>query len=247
MNAYGPTIRPESSLRIALGPGAPRAALSLLSDGDMGFGDDQNRERRAAWLARQGLNPLGAASVALVHSRRGAEAPTPDACRGLEADGLVAPRPRFPGATEGLVITVADCMPIYLWDQDSGAFGLLHSGWAGTGILAEAVALMEARYATRPARLVAAFGPCIGACCYTVDEERARAYEREFGSAAVTRLEGRPRLDLVAANRGLAERLGIGTLIEAGRCTACDGSFGSFRREGAGRFTRMAATIGYPT
>lgn len=234
------------TLFLDLGRGAPKAALSLLAAGDMGFGDDHNRERRAAWLARAGLDPLRAASVDLVHSRRVAEAIRPDYCRGLEADGIVAPAPRGPTDTAALVITVADCMPVYLWDPDSGAFGLLHSGWTGTGILAEAVALMAERYGSRPARLSVAFGPCIGSCCYVVDEDRARAYEREFGPSAVVRSEGRPRLDLVAANRGIAERLGLGAPIVSGACTACGGRFGSFRRQGAGRFTRMAAAIGYP-
>jgi hypothetical protein len=29
-------------------------------------------------------------------------------------------------------------------------------------------------------------------------------------------------------------------------CTSCDQRFGSFRREGQGRFTRMAAAFGHP-
>jgi copper oxidase (laccase) domain-containing protein len=137
-------------------------------------------------------------------------------------------------------------MPIFVYDPDSGAYGLLHSGWKGTGILAEAIGLMGRLYGSRPGNLSVTFGPCIGSCCYVVDEERARAFESEFGSAAVDRPDGRPRLNLVEANRALADALGVVDPAIAGSCTCCDGRFGSFRRQGPSSFTRMAVAIGYP-
>lgn len=241
------------------GAGAPKAAMSLAAAGDMGFGDDGNRSRRDGWLRTQGFDPRRSAAVDLVHSRIVMEANTlrdvygPDGIR-READGLVtAGRPgAAPSAfsdearVDSLVITVADCMPIFLYDQGTGAYGLLHSGWKGTGILAEAVSLMRRRYGTRPADLAVAFGPRIGACCYVVDEARAALFSAEFGAAAVVRTDGKPRLDLVAANTALAEDLGLGSVRLVEGCTSCDHGFGSFRRQGAGRFTRMAAAIGYP-
>ena len=248
MNALCPDR--ASVLRIPLpGAGAPAAVMSLACAGDMGFGDDGNRSRRSAWLRESGFDPERAASVDLVHSRVVAEAATPAAARGREADGMVAPRFRASdeGATACLVITVADCMPIFLFDAGTGAFGLLHSGWKGTGILAEAVSAMGRLFGTAPRDVSAAFGPRIGACCYVVDEARARAYADEFGSGAVVRDDGSPRLDLVAANLGIADRLGLGSVSVVEGCTSCDGRFGSYRRQGAARFTRMAAAVGYGT
>jgi copper oxidase (laccase) domain-containing protein len=137
-------------------------------------------------------------------------------------------------------------MPIFMFDPDSGAFGVLHSGWKGTGILAEACRVMAAEYGSRTSRLSVAFGPRVGTCCYPVDEERATVYSNEFGSAAVVRLQGTPRLDLVAANLALAETLGITSITVADACTCCDTNLGSYRREGPPGFTRMAAAIGYP-
>jgi copper oxidase (laccase) domain-containing protein len=164
-----------------------------------------------------------------------------------EADGLVSPGRVAGGAPVGcLVITVADCMPIFLFDSGTGAFGLLHSGWKGTGILAEAVRVMGRLYGTKPADVSAVLGPRIGACCYVVDEARAAEFSGEFGAAAVVRADGRPRLDLVAANLAIADALGLGAVDVMDGCTSCDARFGSFRRQGAGRFTRMAAAIGYP-
>lgn len=233
-----------TTLQIPLaGTGAPQAFLSLLAAGDMGFGDDENYGKRAAWLGSLGFDPQLAMSPDLVHSRTVIEAASPSAVRCVEADGMVAP----PGTPVGasLVITVADCMPIFIYDSGSGAFGLLHSGWKGTGILASALRLMADSHGTMARDVSVSFGPHIGACCYRVDEARAAAFADEFGSAAVNRDNGWPSLDLVAANIGLAESLGIGSVHVVDGCTFCDDSFGSFRRQGAGHFTRMAAALGY--
>lgn len=247
------------------GADAPKAVMSLAAAGDMGFGDDGNRGRRNQWLRTSGFNPDHAAAIDLVHSRIVIEANslgdvfTPSGIR-READGLVTAgrlsatrcqsttrRPTPDGTRfDSLVITVADCMPIFLYDQGSGAYGLLHSGWKGTGILSEAVSLMRRLYGTRPVDLAVALGPRIGTCCYVVDETRAAVFSGEFGATAVVRTDGRPRLDLVAANLALADTLGIGTVQLLDGCTSCDHRFGSFRRQGAGRFTRMAVAIGYP-
>lgn len=241
------------------GTNAPMAVMSLAAAGDMGFGDDGNRGRRNQWLRTAGIDPEHSAAIDLVHSRVVIEtnclqdAFTHHGVR-RQADGMVtlghlsAARHLNPDCTrvDSLVITVADCMPIFLYDQGSGAYGLLHSGWKGTGILSEAVSSMQRLYGTRPAELAVAFGPRIGTCCYVVDEARATAFSGEFGAAAVVRAGGKPRLDLVAANLALAESLGIGSVQLLEGCTSCDHRFGSFRRQGAGRFTRMAAAIGYP-
>lgn len=248
------------SMTVSLpGADAPKAVMSLAAAGDMGFGDDGNRSRRNGWLCTEGFDPDHSAAIDLVHSRIVIEANrtrdvfTPGGIR-READGMVTAGRMcaVPGPTpeearvDSLVITVADCMPIFMYDQGSGAYGLLHSGWKGTGILSEAVSMMQRLYGTRPADLAVAFGPRIGACCYVVDESRAAIFSGEFGTAAVVRAEGKPRLDLVAANMALADSLGIGSVQLLDGCTSCDPSFGSFRRQGAGRFTRMAAAIGYP-
>jgi polyphenol oxidase len=105
---------------------------------------------------------------------------------------------------------------------------------------------MIARFGSRPQDISVCLGPCIGACCYTVDEERARGFAREFGADSVVWDGGRPRLDLVEANREIARRLGIASVVSMDTCTACDPRFGSYRREGHGAFTRMAAVMGHP-
>ncbi|MDR1319515.1 MAG: polyphenol oxidase family protein [Treponema sp.] len=172
---------------------------------------------------------------------------------GVPADGMLS-------ADRGIVlsVTAADCLPVFLYDTESGAFGLLHSGWRGTGIVLRALRLMAEQWRTRPEALAVVLGPCIGPCCYRVDEERAAAFEKEFGAGAVRRekAEGgkveagkaengtRCCLDLKAANIALLEGAGVRNLAVCEDCTFTDERLGSFRREGR-RYTHMAALAGY--
>ncbi|PKL07781.1 MAG: hypothetical protein CVV51_12340, partial [Spirochaetae bacterium HGW-Spirochaetae-7] len=160
--------RPTAMAIPLAGARAPKAFLSLLAAGDMGFGDDVNGQRRMDWLRSVGFDPARAISPDLVHSRVVLEASSPEDASGREADGLVSSGdPETRGGC--LVMTVADCMPIFIHDSVSGAYGLLHSGWKGTGILRKAILLMASRFGTRGRDVSAVFGPRIGPCCYVVD------------------------------------------------------------------------------
>jgi hypothetical protein len=136
-------------------------------------------------------------------------------------------------------VVTADCVPVLL--AAGGAVAAVHAGWRGLagGVIARAVeALAEA---TGGAATVAAIGPCIGACCYEVDEPVLAALERRFGAAlpgalAPTRA-GHALLDLPSLARAALVAAGlapdsIGAL--AGACTRCDAErFHSYRRDGA--------------
>jgi len=138
-----------------------------------------------------------------------------------------------------LGITVADCLPILLWDPRNQVRGLLHSGWKGTGILAEGVALMGKTCGTNPKDLYLLFGPCIRSCCYRVDAERGEWLLRQFGKGASEYRDGAYYADLVRANRNIAEGLGIRSIEVVDGCTCCDTRFHSYRREGPSSFQRM--------
>ena len=173
----------------------------------------------------------------------------PDGAEGRDGFVFFPPRPAseaLRGETEAgplpvPTVTVADCMPIWLWDAVSGAVGLLHSGWKGTGILEHAIGAMVLVGKTSPDSLSVILGPSIGVCCYEVPESRAAYFETEFGSECVDRSGMRPRLDIRAANLSIARRLGVGALLSVDACTSCDPILGSYRREGPESFTRMVA------
>jgi len=206
--------------------------------------------RRSAFFSHLGLDPASVRGTELYHTRR-------VLLESGDASRLAGPVPSGAGAElppegshDGILlcdaakaacITVADCMPIWLLDGHSGSFGVLHSGWKGTGILAVALRSLAGEFGSPPEAISVILGPAIGACCYAVPRERAEAFAREFGDGAVREEGGRTMLDLRAANVALARSLGIGALLSVEACTSCDPRLGSFRREGAQAFTRMAA------
>jgi YfiH family protein len=158
-----------------------------------------------------------------------------------------------------LSVTVADCLPVYLYDTESGGFGMLHSGWKGTGIVMTALRLMAEHWSTQAQRVAAVLGPCIRSCCYQVDAERAQAFEAEFGGSGGTYPLGPVvrqvpdadtdrslwYIDLQAANARLLAQAGVRNIAVCGDCTFTDERLGSFRREGPSSYTLMAALVGY--
>jgi polyphenol oxidase len=222
----------------------PIALLSFASLGDMKFGDPRCAANRERFLHGAGIDPSNVRGLELVHSRTVLflsqdDDPALLARREGGADGLLL---RNPGLAAS--VTVADCMPIWILDRESGAFGVLHSGWRGTGIIATAIRLIAERFGSEPSSIAVILGPAIGPCCYEVSEERKASFSAEFGEGCVVRRGGADFLDLRSANISLAERNGIGNLLSIEACTSCDKRLGSYRREGSARFTRMLAVCG---
>ena len=66
------------------------------------------------------------------------------------------------------VVTVADCLPIYLYHQATGCRGVVHSGWKGTvhKIGEKTVSMMEEKMGCRRKDILAVIGPSICQDCY---------------------------------------------------------------------------------
>jgi YfiH family protein len=225
-------------------PGAPaglQAGISLRAAGDLRL-ESPGREPFFRSLGSPGLSPERVYACRQVHSRRvlALRGQPPVQVAGLEADGLAT---AF--AELLLSVTVADCLPIFVYDRGGRAFALVHSGWQGTGIAAEAVRVLGREFGAQPGSLVAVLGPGIGACCYAVEAGRAAVFRRQYGEQAVREHGGRAFLDLRAANSRLLAEAGVEEqhVHAAAECTACTEELSSFRRDGPA-FGRMAAFIG---
>jgi polyphenol oxidase len=108
----------------------------------------------------------------------------------------------------GLLVLVADCVPVALADSDRVA--MLHCGWRGL-----ASGIVERALETFDAPAAAAIGPGIGGCCYEVGPEVIEAFADLEG---VT--EGR-MLDLKAVVRRKLDAAGVEQVEDVGLCTSC--------------------------
>jgi YfiH family protein len=150
--------------------------ISSRNAGNMVYSEGLNSPPRERFYRSLGLEPERVYACTQIHSRRVLAVDRLSPNRGPEADGLISR-----DSSVVLSVTVADCMPVYLYDTGSGGFGLIHSGWRGTGVVLVALDLMASHWNTRPEEVAAVLGPAIRGCCYRVDEERARSFEAEFG------------------------------------------------------------------
>jgi polyphenol oxidase len=136
-------------------------------------------------------------------------------------DGLITNEPGC-----GLTMNFADCAPIFIYDPATQAIGLGHAGWQGAvkDLPGALVRAMQAAFGSDPAALLAAIGPCIGACCYEVGEAVITAVRESYAepdTLLVANSGPRPHFDLVAANRRNLQAAGVRQVETSGLCTAC--------------------------
>lgn len=162
-----------------------------------------------------------------------------------DTDALITNEANVP-----LMLFFADCTPILLADPVKKAVGLAHGGWKGTvkSIAAKTVAAMVCEFGSNPNDILAAIGPSIGKCCYTVGEEVAEQFRQAFPWMAeriLTHTEQGIKLDLQLCNTLLLQSVGVQAkyIENAHTCTACNNSqFFSYRADN-GKTGRIAALI----
>lgn len=116
-----------------------------------------------------------------------------------QCDALVTRAPRVL-----LGITVADCLPVFLFDPVQRALGLVHSGWRGTAgrIAVKTLTAMTEAFGSRPEDCLCAIGPGIGGDGYEVDDRVHASFTPDDSNAPGVFFPTRPghwRLDLTAA------------------------------------------------
>jgi len=151
----------------------------------------------------------------------------------------------------GLVVLVADCVPLVLVDPVAGVLGCVHAGWRGTvaGVTTAALAVM-ATLGAEPARVVVGIGPAVRSDDYEVGDDVADALRSTLAGCGVAGAAdvvlgatsgGRWRCDLVAANRIALVGAGVDTAnIHAMSSTTSDPGLFSHRRGDGGRFAAIA-------
>lgn len=164
---------------------------------------------------------------------------------GYEYDAMVTNQREL-----ALVISTADCPPIFILDPVRKAISAIHAGWRSTvkRITQRALEKMAESYGTKAGDCMAAIGPGIGPCCYEVDSLVIKPLSKAFPywqELVKEKENARWNLDLAKANLRLLLEAGVkeSNIFSTGLCTSCRADlFFSHRRE-KGRTGRMMNVI----
>ena len=151
-----------------------------------------------------------------------------------------------------IMVLIADCVAVSLYDTKRNVIGLVHAGWKGTlgGLAGATVRKMEDAFGCETPDIIAGISPSIGRDHYEVGQDVFDAYVEKFTrSTALEFLEedmdGTCYLDLWAANDHQLRESGVSSnnIQLAEMCTVCHpGLFYSHRHEG-GKTGRVGAIM----
>jgi YfiH family protein len=147
----------------------------------------------------------------------------------LEYDAVISDTPNT-----FLGILTADCLPIFIVDRDKKVIAAIHAGRRGTAlhITSKVLKKMKEEFCCTSKDLIIALGPCIGPCCYEIDDE---VFIPEWEPFSTSRGRGRRMVDLARINISQLQEEGIRKeqVFSIDLCTSCHSDlFFSFRKEG---------------
>lgn len=224
--------------------------ISFKSDGNMKLpdkgGDKTVLENRRKFLQKLGKAPENGVFAGLVHGnnveivdsgQKGQTIP--------KTDGLITQDPEI-----FLAVTVADCLPVYIFDENEKGAGILHAGWRGivAGIIENGIEKFQENLEAKTEEIHIKIGPAIGPCCFEVNEEIAQKFEKYPG--AVKTESNQFHVDLKLAAKQIATQNGIPekNIEISPECTAClPEKYFSYRRDKPEEIEAMMAGVARDT
>ncbi|HYJ11914.1 MAG TPA: polyphenol oxidase family protein [Polyangiaceae bacterium] len=216
--------------------------------GDSPRNVDENLARAAAVLGVEAERILylsqvhGSVTHYFTHTERRERSIT------LEGDAVGG---AHPGSAYG--VRSADCVPLLVADQRSGAVMAIHAGWRGVvgGAVEAGVECLRQRIGGG-GELLAAIGPHISAAAFEVSDEVAEKLAAACPvSGAVEQSAGqKPRVSLrfIVTQKLLALGLPESAIDQVGGCTSLDQArYFSFRRDGKTSGGHLSAIVPRPS
>ena len=144
----------------------------------------------------------------------------------------------------GLLMKLADCQGVLLYDPRTEILALIHSGWRGSvqNIVGKTAARLRDEFGVKPDDLLAGISPSLGPCCAEFVN-----YREELPEHFLDYRVGGNHFDFWAVTRDQLRAEGVRSerIETAGVCTKCSPDFYSYRREKVtGRFGIIAGLAG---
>ena len=145
-----------------------------------------------------------------------------------------------------LTATIADCVPILIYDPKKDAVAAIHAGWKGTvaRIVAKTIEKMHTTFGTQATDCLAYIGTCIDFCSFEVDEDVAQHFEEQFKEWKAEK--GKYYVDLKATNKAILMEKGLpeNQIEVSPYCTVVHRDHFFSHRAEKGLTGRMLAAIG---
>ncbi len=150
----------------------------------------------------------------------------------LTCDALISDKKNL-----ALGVMVADCIPLLLYDENSGVIAAVHAGRAGVfkKIARKTVEKMVEFYGINISDLKAVIGACIHQCCYEISGDVL-----EYSLKNYPDFVKNSHLDIKGILLKQLLDLGLEAKDES-KCSCCNKSYFSYRRDG--KTGRMAGVI----
>lgn len=146
-------------------------------------------------------------------------------------DGLITNEKDLP-----LMVMVADCIPILIYDSKKEVIAALHAGRNSTlqKVVQKALDIMFDKFDCKSENIEVVMGPSIQKCCYEVDDKLRKIVEESFGNEFIFN----KNIDLQGINKSIFEQNGIKNIENFKICTKCTSTVHySYRKEPkTGRF-----------
>lgn len=135
-----------------------------------------------------------------------------------------------------LMVMVADCIPILMFDDKQGIIAAIHAGRNSTflEISKKTAEIFIEKFSSNPEDINVVLGASIQKCCYEVSEDLSKIVENSFGKEFVEN----NYIDLQGINKKQLNDLGIKNIEISNICTKCgDKPYFSYRKDKkTGRF-----------
>lgn len=135
-----------------------------------------------------------------------------------------------------LMVMVADCIPIFMFDEKKGIIAAIHAGRNSTflEISKKTAEVFIEKFSSNPKDISVVLGASIQKCCYEVSDELSKIVENSFGKEFVEN----NHIDLQGINKKQLNDLGIKNIEISDICTKCGNKpYFSYRKDKkTGRF-----------
>lgn len=154
--------------------------------------NEKVRANRISFFNKNKINPERLVNIAGVHGTHIAMTRHSDLGKGAldsdtripNTDGLIANI-----KNSYLMITGADCFPVFFYDENKNVVSVAHCGWRGilNGLPAKMISKFISEFGSNPIDIQVFIGPGIKSCHFEVKNDVASLFEKNFKNAIINR------------------------------------------------------------